>query len=321
MATVLRVKRKNSVLPQDALILRKRSKLADDGDDEAVYSDSVPTLAKFAGTVKGPEENVLQHLAKTLNKEELKASFKQPPSVNFLAQRRKQTREKSAEDRYKVINHHRSLDISNIKEFEDKVMTVIDVEDSASPTVNHNIAAPVEEEEKDSDYVYDVYYAENCNSIDDSVSVHSLTEHEIVYDQSTDDCYENEHDSEDSNAESYYQNSYPNTDYSDDESVNENDMRAAIKDMENCHLSSDDEYENNGDDENEACSLDMRDVEMHGYKYARYKQRMKPLLDGDDDVEVNDHNTDNSNSSSDEEIYPWNSNGSLVYGFNNWKNA
>lgn len=54
MATVLRVKRMNSDQPQDALIFCKRPRLNDDSDGEAACLDSVPTYAKFAGTLKDP---------------------------------------------------------------------------------------------------------------------------------------------------------------------------------------------------------------------------------------------------------------------------
>lgn len=138
------------------------------------------------------------------------------------------------------------------------------------------------------------------NSIDDCISIHPY-EHELVYDVPTEDGYRSEHDSEDSNAESYYQNSYPNTDYSDDDSIKENYMTSIIRDLEDYNFSSEGDSENNYDNEDEAYPLDMKDVEMHGYKYARYKQRMKPLLNGDLDNDVKDQNTDNSSSDSDEE--------------------
>lgn len=54
MGTVLRVKRRNSTDPQDALILCKRPKLTSDSDEEAACSELVPTVAKFAGTLKDP---------------------------------------------------------------------------------------------------------------------------------------------------------------------------------------------------------------------------------------------------------------------------
>lgn len=90
----------------------------------------------------------MKHLAKTLSKEELEISFKKPPPINFLAQRRKQIKENSAANRYKVVNCHRSLDTSSIEEFEDKVMTFVDIEDSASLAANQSTAATAEEEEK-----------------------------------------------------------------------------------------------------------------------------------------------------------------------------
>lgn len=103
------------------------------------------------------EENVLQHLAKTLKKEDAKASYKQPPAVNFLAQRRIQAQKSSAENRYKVVSCHRSLDTSNIEEFEDKVVTLVDIEDSVSLTANQNAATTtvIMLEEEDEDNVCD----------------------------------------------------------------------------------------------------------------------------------------------------------------------
>lgn len=152
---------------------------------------------------------------------------------------------------------------------------------------------------QNSNYVYDLYYVENCDSIDDCVSIHPYNEHELVYDM---EDSQSEHDSEDSNAESYYQNSYPNTDYSDDNSINEDDMRIAIQNFEDCTLSSEDDSEDYGDKEDEPYPLDMKDVELHGYKYARYKQRMKPLFNGDIDIAAGGQNADDSNSHSKEEI-------------------
>ncbi|XP_032678052.1 probable RNA polymerase II nuclear localization protein SLC7A6OS [Odontomachus brunneus] len=292
MATVLRVKRRNNDQPQDALILCKYPRLAEDSDDDVACSGVIPTVAKFAGTLNDPKENVLKHLAKTLNMKELETSFKKSPCVNLLAQRRKQTKENSAANRYKVVNCHRSLDTSSMEEFEDKVMTFVDIEDSISLAVNQSTAA-AEKKEKNSDYAYDLYYVENCDSIDDCVLIHPYNEQELVYEMPTEDL-QSEHDSEDSNAESYYQNSYPDTDNSDNDSIDEDDMRTAIRNLEDCHLSSeDDDYKDYGD---EPYPLDMKDVELHGYKYARYKQRMKPLLYGD--IAADDQNTDSSDTDS-----------------------
>lgn len=52
--------------------------------------------------------------------------------MDVLNKVREKTKEASAENRYKVINCFRSLDNSNHEKFEDKAMTVIDVEDSVS---------------------------------------------------------------------------------------------------------------------------------------------------------------------------------------------
>lgn len=111
------------------------------------------------------EENVLQHLAKTLSKEEIEANFKKAPYVNLLERRRKQAKENSAANRFKVINYHRSLDTSNVEEFEDKVMTFIDIEDSVSLTINQNTTE--EEQVCDSSNLHKnyVFYKFNVNNI------------------------------------------------------------------------------------------------------------------------------------------------------------
>ncbi|XP_014467790.1 PREDICTED: probable RNA polymerase II nuclear localization protein SLC7A6OS [Dinoponera quadriceps] len=295
MATILRVKRRDSVLPEDALILCKRQKLSnDDDDDEAAYSDVVPAIAKFAGTLKNPEESILKHLVKTLNKEELKATFKQHPSMNVLVQMREQAKENSAKNRYKVVNRHRSLNTSDIEEFEDKVMRFIDVEDSASLIANQNTAAAVieEDEDKHSNYVYDVYYADNCDSSNDYVSIHPLNSQELVYETPAEEGYASDHDSNDSNAESYYQNSYPNTEASDEDSVDEDDMRAAIDGLRVYDFSSDEDYLDNTEDYGD-------EGEVHGCAYTRYKQRMKPLFDESEDTETSSEN----NSDNDDEAF------------------
>lgn len=97
------------------------------------------------------EENVLQHLAETLKKEEIKVNVKQllTPCIDYLTKRRKQAQENWAENRYKVVNCLRSLDTSNIEEFEDKVLTFVDIEDSASLTENQSTAAATITEEDD----------------------------------------------------------------------------------------------------------------------------------------------------------------------------
>lgn len=282
MAAILRVKRRINEEPLDALIIAcKRPKIAEKDEAEA-GEDSCPvnTIAKFAGTIENSEDNVVEHLVKTLGKDELEANFKQHP-VDILKKLREVRKKASADNRYRVVNCHRSLDTSNIEEFEDKVMTLIDAEDIGSVKNDSN-------KEEDLNYVYDLYYAktESDMFIDNMVSVHTLDQ-QLVFDtyRNGDDVSDHEHESDDSNSESNWRNDYPDSDHSE-ESTDTDDMRKAVWSMrleEGSDLSSEDDF---------VYAVNEKDVEAYGYKYAKYKARVDKELRERSDSESSDDDSE-----------------------------
>lgn len=272
MAAILRVKRRNDDEPLNALVITcKRRKTAENEEaEEAAASDPLTTVLKFAGTVKNQEADVVDHLVKTLGKDELKTNYKRH-AVNVLDKIREKTKQASIENRYKVINCNRSLDTSHVDELEDTV-TVIDVEDSVSCSI-----AAKDPAKNDDAYVYDLYYTQTGDDLyfDDKLSVHMLDQ-ELVFDTYRDNGHsENECESEDSNSESNWRNDYPDSDHSEG-SVSEDDIRNAVKDMrlDDCSdLSSEDDF---------VFAVNEQDVEKYGFTYARYKARVARELDGSD---------------------------------------
>ncbi|XP_071876252.1 female sterile (2) ltoPP43 [Bombus fervidus] len=298
MAAILRVKRSYYDEPSNALVIScKRQKIAEDEDTEDVSSVSITTLAKFAGTVKEQDENV-EHLIQGYGKDELQANFKQHhiDSKQILSKIREATKQASAINRYKVVNCFRSLDNSNVENSEKKVKTVvIDVEDSKSIAKRDSIG-------KDDNYVYDLYYVQSENDIflDDEVSIHPF-EQELVYDSYRDHGYpEAECESEDSNSESNWRNDYPDSSYSEG-SIDEDDIREAVTNMrleDESDLSEEDDF---------IYALDEAIVENYGYKYAKYKARMKKELeednndDDDSSIYVSEDSDEHNNNEVDSE--------------------
>lgn len=145
--------------------------------------------------------------------------------------------------------------------------------------------------------------------MDECVSIRAFNDEEIVPETYTEDGVQSDHDSNDSNAESYYQNSYPDTESDSDsnEILDDDYVRrhmGEIVSYTECHSSSGDEYEDYDDKEDDAYPLDMNDVELHGYAYARYKQRMKPLVYGNtaNNMNIEDEDTDCSHDSDKETL-------------------
>ncbi|XP_033342813.2 female sterile (2) ltoPP43 [Megalopta genalis] len=271
MATVLRVKRRHDDEPLNALLIAcKRIKTSDNEEaEESAINDPLTTVVKFAGTVNNQESTAIKHLIQTFGKEELEATFKQHP-VDILYKAREKMKQASAESRYKIINCFRSMNSVTLDDSENKVTTVIDVEDSLS-CANAKIQAT----EVDDSYVYDLYYGKTEDKvyIDDDVSIHPYDQ-ELIFDNYRDNYPEAECESDDSNSESNWRNDYPDSDHSET-SINESDMREAIMDMklnDDSDTSSDIDY---------VYALDEADVETHGYKYARYKAKLKEELDED----------------------------------------
>ncbi|XP_076291205.1 female sterile (2) ltoPP43 [Lasioglossum baleicum] len=272
MAAVLRVKRRHDAEPLNALLIAcKRTKTSENEETEdPTTNDPLTTVFKFAGTVNNQEKTAVENLIRTLSKDELKATFKQRP-VDILQKVREKTKQASAESRYKVINCFRSLDSDVLKDNENKVMTVIDVEDSISCANEKQQAI-----EKDDKYVYDLYYGQTEDQVftDDKVSIHPFDQ-ELVFDNYRDNYPEAECESDDSNSESNWRNDYPDSDHSE-RSIDDDDMREAVSNMmleDGSDLSTEDDF---------VYAVNEADVEIHGYKYAKYKAKVKEELDEDD---------------------------------------
>lgn len=238
---------------------------------------------------------MIEHLVKTVGKNELKTNYKQHV-VDVKNVMRERIKQKSMENRYKVVNCCRSLDTLNTNELED-TMTVIDIEDSLSCSTDKNLDSETVRSDilfayhylyktfciyvhifilfQLENFVYDLYYTQTGGDmkIDDLISVHGL-EQEFVFDKYRDeDNSSNGYETEDSNSESHWWNDYPDTEHSD-LSVDEDDMRRAVMninldDEESSDLSSEDDF---------VYAINKKDVEQYGYKYARYKAKIKQEL-------------------------------------------
>lgn len=240
MAAILRVKRRCNDERKDALVIAcKRSKTTENEIENAADVTPVTAYVKFAGTITNQEEDVVEHLVKTLGKEELQANYKQHV-VDIKRKTRENIKQQSMEGRYKVINCRRSLDTSNLEQLDDKVTTVIDIEDSISCSASKD-AEPAKPEE----FVYDLYYTETGDDviIDDFISIHVLDQ-EFVFDTYRDrnEC-EDEFTSEDSNSESNWRNDYPDTE-SSDSSIDEEDIKRAVR----RHFMDDEDSDSSEDD-------------------------------------------------------------------------
>ncbi|EFA03974.1 probable RNA polymerase II nuclear localization protein SLC7A6OS [Tribolium castaneum] len=269
MAAVIRIKRRLEDEPSDTLILncKKRKTEADTQDQDAELS----TILKFAGTVKN-QEDTLSHIKKP-TKVELEDQFKKH-STDLSSKLRLQKQEDSKKNRYKVVNCFRSQSANLEETNEPKAeYTIYDIE-----TENHDQIS----KDSDQNYVYDLYYttSDDLGELDDYVSMYPYNDvfmYGSVRDNGLKEA-DSDDDSEDSNAENFWKNDYP--DESDMESVTEEDMLQAMKKCDLSDLSSDDgeegfvysiDSEGAGFEED----VDDSDVQRYGERYARFKAKHK----------------------------------------------
>lgn len=123
-------------------------------------------------------------------------------------------------------------------------------------------------------------------ALDEMMTVHPY-EQELVYDTCRDNGYpEAECESEDSNSESNWRNDYPDSNHSD-RSIGDDDMREAVMNMK---LGDEAELSDDVVDEDDfVYAVDEADVDAYGYKYAKYKARIKEELDEDEDRDLSDY--------------------------------
>lgn len=279
MSTVIRVKRCLSEEPSDAVIVScKRQKIGNDLDE-------VTTIFKRTTTVENQDDDISKYIKHT-TKHKLEINYK-VPVINLQNKLREQNEAAKKNNRYKVINLHRSAGTSSSTEAQksdETDITIVDVE-------------PNEAGDNLKKYVYDLYCANSNNTpeidLDKLISVYPLSDDLVHYD----DSLENEEctDDSDSNEENNWRNDYP--DESDVESITEEDMVRAMNTMgldEGNAFSSDDEdlvYNTNEDAEYYA-DLDTSDVDRYGKMYAKFKAKFGKA---DDDSYDNGDSSDNDN--------------------------
>lgn len=151
--------------------------------------------------------------------------------------------------------------------------------------------------------MYDLYYAETKDDdyIDECVAIY-VHDHDLQFETYKDES-DPSSDSDDSNAESNWRNDYPD-EYSENSTDGDD-----TKDTFDILTSGCRELSSDEDEEDFAYAVDKRDVEMYGYKYARYKQRMKAQYnDENEETDKSDLTSDsNSDSRSDEDFLHSNS--------------
>ncbi|XP_043502135.1 probable RNA polymerase II nuclear localization protein SLC7A6OS [Polistes fuscatus] len=271
MAAFIRVKRRYNEEPSNVLLIacKKTKNIENEGAENASNDEPVTAVVKLAGTIKGRDEDAIKRLAKTVKKNELKENFKKH-MVDIKNMLRAQIKNNSIESRYKIVNRHRSMDESNTEESENN-LTVIDIEDSLSCSI------PVEKDSETIDnFVYDVYYTEHgMITIDDDVLYMQGIEEELVYDLEENE--EPEYSSDDSNSELKWKD-YPDTDQEENGDEDEDEEDFLSTGIKRCVLN--DDYEGAELDSDSSIddfiySVDSNDVKLFGYKYARYKARIK----------------------------------------------
>ncbi|CAD6222358.1 GSCOCG00000931001-RA-CDS [Cotesia congregata] len=304
MTTILRVKRRNSDEPLDALIIAcKKRKVDAEAAEVADPKEPLKTVVKFAGTVQNQEVNAAKEIAKTLTTSQLKANYKQH-SVDVLNKTRTQKQEDSRENRYKFVNCFREIESSDTDgKDNDLSMTLIDVEDSVSCTKK----AEGTDLPDCTEFVFDVYciMENSIKLLDDSFTIEPYND-EMVFDEKYRENGEfSEDDSEDSNCESNWKNDYPDSDdYHSEGSIGVEDMEQAVSRMwlhDGQSDLSDDEYDNYIYHlDNSKYTVDDSDIEHYGLAYAQFKAKLKNKKndDDDDDEESDDDDCDNDSDDS-----------------------
>lgn len=221
-----------------------------------------------------------------------------------MQKRLTENKEKSQRNRFTVLNYTRSTNLHDEESSVEEQLTIVDVEKEIQAAAKEEASCSSANDSKDSlesEYVYDIYIAENTPaSILDSepfdindLSILDYNDYlyscpRLVNDSDDED---DGADSSDSNDENYYRNDYPDEDefvYSENESIDERMMRAAVKhfNIEN-DLSTDEDEENfvysrNAGGVEFEDDLDFSDVGRYGRSYAIYKKKMLCEMEDND---------------------------------------
>ncbi|CRL01301.1 CLUMA_CG014391, isoform A [Clunio marinus] len=319
MSAIIRMKRHISDNPHEAFVLNCKKRKTDNKENSLLEVETT-TVLKFAGTVN-QDTNLTEHIAK-LSKEDAKDIVKKKREVPNVKTRIDENREKSQQNRFKIVNYTRALNEST-EESTDKNLTIVDVEKDVVSNNTQNTSSITSDpgqstssfnETAEEPYVYDIYVAVSPTSPlqhPDSLDLNDLSileyndylySHPRLVNSSSED--ENENEDEDSNDEDNWRNDYPDEELSDNGSIGEREMRKAMNNINvGFDLSSDEEDENGFvySVDSEAFSfeddLDYCDVNRYGEAYARYKKRvLKDIENGSDssDTTENSHMEDDS---------------------------
>ncbi|CAO0795738.1 unnamed protein product [Mucor circinelloides] len=276
--TILRIKRKRTEEPLDALLVHQENEKRIKKNNEkqksvlSVSATALPTLFRLAETVEQKSFLNLDEAKKLKDRisRRIQPGTSRPQTPTSIEDRKdrlvREQKDASHKARYRVIHQNRAkvdedappvVQSSSEKAAKDlfqmyeavkdedtskqaKLFVDDDIEDPDDimcnfiPMVKEYLTLQEKEEEKEDDYVYDVYYRddENIEQGMNSMNIGSLVwfdeQSEYLDDDSDSELGDNV--DEDSNAEDYYQNDYPEEEDSDE-----------FEDQHDYDLSSDDE--------------------------------------------------------------------------------
>jgi hypothetical protein len=174
MSAVIRIKRRITDERHEAFVLNCKKRKTD-GTEEITESAETSTVLKFAGTVNQvsmskkqefkpktdveiwnlQDTNITEHIAK-LSKDEAREIVSRKRTESNVKSRMDQNREKSQQNRFKIVNYTREL-----SETAEKTpnLTIVDVENQTTATTSAQTSSSYTDI-SDESFVYDLYIAD-----------------------------------------------------------------------------------------------------------------------------------------------------------------
>ncbi|CAO3620548.1 unnamed protein product [Mucor hiemalis] len=261
--TILRIKRKRTEEPLDALLVHQNEKRIKKNTEKLnssaleISATALPTLFRLAETVEEKSFSNLDEARKLKDRisRRIQPGTSRPQTPVTVEERKdrlvREQKEASSKARYRVIHQNRTktdpeappvVQSSSEKAAKDlfqmyeavkddekskaNLLMDDDIEDPDDimcnfiPMVKEYLTLQEKEEEKDDDYVYDVYYRDD-NNLDKEIT--NMNVGSLVWFDEQSEYLDDDSDSElgdyvdeDSNAEDYYQNDYPEEEDSDE---------------------------------------------------------------------------------------------------------
>ncbi|CEJ03777.1 hypothetical protein RMCBS344292_17754 [Rhizopus microsporus] len=253
--TILRIKRKRTEEPLEALLLQQQNeekRLKRSNEDTSVLKVSataLPTIFRLAETVEEASFSNLDEARKLKDRisRRIQPGLSRPQTPTPIEERKEQLMQKqsdvSKKARYRVISQNRAKAMENMPPvliLDEDTEDVDDIMCNFIPMIKEYLTLNDREQkqEDEDDYVYDVYYRDdqepnalNVNNVGSLVWFDDTTEY---MDDNDTESEMGDVGDEDSNAEDYYQNDYP--DEEDD-----HDDHDEFEEQYGYDLSSDDE--------------------------------------------------------------------------------